>query len=276
MRDPGRGARGRLVAMSDLNRRAASCACTAWIALAVLWPALGSAQTPGLLRGHLLDTSTLGPVYGAYVSIESADRGVLSDSTGFFSLPVPIADRYVLHVRQLGYRDVTLTVDRDAASKPLLLRLDVDPLELEELQVLVERFQDRRRGPFGAVDVLEQADLLHAPDGAASDLVRRIVPFARPCSNDTEDLCVNAQGQIEPLVICVDERRVAEQTSELEHLDPRGLYMVEVFRRGGQVRIYTRGYVERLIASGAELSPLSFGCGIPGMPGPGTNPTPHS
>jgi hypothetical protein len=248
MRDPGRGARGRLVAMSDLNRRAAWAVRIAWIVLAVSWPALASAQTPGLLRGHLLDTSTLGPVYGAYVSIESADRGVLSDSTGFFSLPVPIADRYVLHVRQLGYRDLTLTVDRDAAGKPLLLRLDVDPLELEGLQVLVERFQDRRR----------------------------IVPFARPCSVDDEDLCVNAQGQIEPLVVCVDERRVAEQTSELEHLDPRGLYMVEVFRRGGQVRIYTRGYVERLIASGAELSPLSFGCGIPGMPGPGTIPTPHS
>ena len=63
-------------------------------------------------------------------------------------------------------------------------------------------------------------------------------------------------------MICVDGRRVAEGTVELEHLDPRGLYMVEVFPRGGQVRVYTRGYIERLVAARTELSPLSFGCGL--------------
>jgi len=262
--------------MNDLHRRAASAARIALVALVAVWPAVASAQTPGLLRGHLLDKSTLGPVHGAYVSLESAGRGVLSDSTGFFSLPVAIADQYVLRVRQLGYRDLVRTVDRAAAARPLVLQLDVDPLKLEGLQVLVERFQDRRRGPFGAVDVLTQADLLRVPDGATSDLVRRIVPFARRCSAETEDLCVNAQGRIEPLLICVDDRRVAEQTAELEHLDPRGLYLVEVFQRGGQVRVYTRGYVERLLAAGSEPPPLAFGCGITGMPGPGTNPAPVS
>lgn len=241
---------------------------TRWVflLLAAGCPGGISAQTPGLLRGQVVDLQTLGPVGGAFVSLRSMNRGVLSDSTGYFSLPVAISEQYVLQVRQLGYRDRVLTVDENAARAPLVLRLDPDPVEIEGLTVLAERFRDRRRGPFGAVDVLGREELLRAPDGAASDLVRRIVPFARPCNSDTESLCVNTQGRMEPLVICVDERRVAEGGVDLEHLDPRGLYMVEVYRRGGQVRLYSRGYVERLLASGAELPPLSFGCGMVGVP----------
>lgn len=253
--------------MDMLGAWAARAAC---LALVVAVPAVVSAQTPGLLRGHLLDTRTLGPVPGAYVSLQGAPRGVLSDSTGYFALPVAISDAYGLQVKQLGYRDLVHTVSREAAEKPLVLQLDADPVEIEGLEVLVEQFQDRRRGPYGFVDVLDQSDLLHAPDGTTSDLVRRMVPFARPCSRETEDLCVNTQGRLDPLVICVDDRRVAEGTVELEHLDPRGLYMVEIFPRGGQVRVYTRGYIERLVAAGSDLPPLSFGCGLAGMPGPGT------
>jgi hypothetical protein len=233
-------------------------------------PGAVSAQTPGLLRGHVVDLQTLDPVGGAFVSLRSMDRGVLTDSTGYFALPVANSEQYVLHVRQLGYRDRVLTVDEDAARKPLVLQLDPDPVAIEGLTVLAERFRDRRRGPFGAVDVLGREELLRAPDGATSDLIRRIVPFARPCGGENDNnLCVNMQGRLEPLVICVDEHRVAEGGVELEHLDPRGLYMVEVFRRGGQVRVYSRGYVERLLASGGELSPLSFGCGMVGVPSPG-------
>lgn len=227
------------------------------------------AQTPGLLRGHLVDGSTLEPLYGAFIALESANRGVLSDTTGYFALPVARAPYYVVRVRQLGYRDLSMTITAESAQEALVFQLEPDPVKIEGLRVLVERFEDRRRGPFGAVDVLTQKELIHAPDGAASDLVRRQVPFARLCDPmaDDEKLCVNTQGRSEPLTICVDNHRVSEQMVELEHLDPRGLYMVEVYRRTGQVRIYTRGYVERLVASGEDLPPLSFGCGSVGMPG---------
>lgn len=241
-----------------------------WTAALACMPGAVAGQTPGLLRGHLLDAETYAPVFGAFVALEGSPRGVLSDSTGFFALPVPRAPQYVVQIRQLGYRDLSMALTAESATGPLLFQLAPDPVEIEGLQVLVERFQDRRRGPFGAVDVISQPELLRAPDGAASDLIRRVVPFARPCdpvNGREEDLCVNAQGRVEPLSICVDNRRVLENMSELEHLDPRGLYMVEVFRRGGQVRIYTRGYIERLLATGEEMPPLSFGCGLVGLPG---------
>ena len=99
------------------------------------------------------------------------------------------------------------------------------------------------------------------------DLIKRELPFTRPCDSQTEALCLNQMGKIEPLVVCIDGHRVSEMMAELEHVDPRGLYMVEVFRRTGQVHMYTRGYVERMVQSGGELPPLSFGCGQVGLPG---------
>lgn len=238
------------------------------VGAALAWAGPASAQA-GLLRGHLLDGATRQPVFGAWIALAGVGRGVLSDSTGYFAIPVPASDLYMLEIRQLGYRDLSLTFTAETAAEPLLLQLDPDPVKIQGLEVLVDRFEDRRRGPFGAVDVLTQDDLLRTADGAASDLVRRLVPFARPCdpvNGQDEKMCVNSGGQFEPLSICVDNRQVVESMVELEHLDPRGLYMVEVFRRRGQVRLYTRGFVERVLASGEELPPLSFGCGLVGLP----------
>jgi hypothetical protein len=178
-----------------------------------------------------------------------------------------MAEAYALKVRQLGYRDLVMTVTAESAQRPFFVQLDPDPVEIEGLRVLVERFEDRRRGPFGAVDVLDQKVLASDPGGTGADFVRRVVPFARPCDSQTEALCLNQAGQFQPLTVCIDGHRVSEMMAELEHVDPRGLYMVEVFRRTGQVHMYTRGYVERLLDAGSELPPLSFGCGQVGLPG---------
>lgn len=242
----------------------------AWVLGLLLWiqgPGLIAQTTPRLLRGTLVDGQLLAPVEGAFVALEQESRGVLSGPDGYFALPVPISERYQLRVRQLGYRELVMTIGEEAFGRPLILQLDPNPIELEGLSVLAARFEDRRRGPFGAVDVFEGADLLRAPDGTAIDFVRRVMPFARPCDDQTENLCVQTQGRADPVQICIDERPVSEFIVELERVDPRSLHMVEVFRRGGQVRMYSRGYIQRMITSGNELSPLSFGCGIVGMPG---------
>jgi len=220
-----------------------------------------------LIRGQLLDADTRAPVAGAFIALEAESTGVLSDSLGAFMLPVGTADAYALKVRQLGYRDLAVTITAETAQNPFFLQLSPDPVEIEGLKVLVQRFEDRRRGPFGAVDVLDQKALVDAPGGTGVDLIKRVVPFARPCDSQTEELCLNQMGRIEPLTVCMDGHRVSEMMAELEHVDPRSLYMVEVFRRTGQVHMYSRGYVERLLDTGAELPPLSFGCGQVGLPG---------
>jgi hypothetical protein len=249
------------------SRTLRSAFAAALLSVASGAPALAQGTGAVLLRGQLLDADTHAPVAGAFIALDQQSMGVLTDSAGAFVLPVGVADAYPIRVRQLGYRELNLTVSAESAQKPFFLQLFPDPVKIEGLKVLVERFEDRRRGPFGTVDVLEQDVLLKAPGGTAVDLIRRELPFLRNCDSQTEQLCVNQMGQIQPLVVCVDGHRVNEMMAELEHVDPRGLYMVEVFRRAGQVHIYTRGYVDRLLATGAELPPLSFGCGQVGLPG---------
>ncbi|HKJ01433.1 MAG TPA: carboxypeptidase-like regulatory domain-containing protein [Longimicrobiales bacterium] len=252
--------------MNSRDLRSAAVA----LLLAVAWAAPVLAQGTGavLIRGQLLDADTRAPVAGAFIALEAESMGVLSDSMGAFMLPVGVADTYALKVRQLGYRDLAMTVTAESARKPFFLQLYPDPVEIEGLRVLVQRFEDRRRGPFGVVDVLDQKVLVDAPGGSGVDLIKREVPFARPCDSQTEQLCLNQMGRLEPLTVCIDGHRVSEMMAELEHVDPRSLYMVEVFRRTGQVHMYTRGYVQRLLDTGAELPPLSFGCGQVGLPGP--------
>jgi len=251
--------------MESPNLRSAAAALLALMVLGA--PVLAQGTGAVLLRGQLLDGDTKAPVPGAFVALDAESMGVLTDSLGAFMLPVGTAEAYALKVRQLGYRDLLVTITAESARRPFFLQLDPDPVEIEGLKVLVQRFEDRRRGPFGAVDVIDQKALVDAPGGTGVDFVKRVVPFARPCDSETEALCLNQMGRIEPLTVCVDGHRVSEMMAELEHVDPRSLYMVEVFRRTGQVHMYSRGYVERLLAAGSDLPPLSFGCGQVGLPG---------
>lgn len=244
-----------------------SAAAALLLMTAPVAPLLAQGTGSVLIRGQILDSETKASVAGAFVALDAESMGVLSDSMGAFTLPVGTADAYALKVRQLGYRDIVMTVTAESAQRPFFLQLDPDPVEIEGLRVLVQRFEDRRRGPFGAVDVLDQRVLASAPGGTGMDFVRRVVPFARPCDMQTEALCLNQMGELQPLTVCIDGHRVSEMMAELEHVDPRALYMVEVFRRTGQVHMYSRGYVERLLDSGSELPPLSFGCGQVGLPG---------
>jgi len=250
-----------------ISRTCSSAAAALLLLGSSVAPALAQGTGAVLLRGQLLDADTKAPVTGAFIALDAESRGVLTDSLGAFMLPVGTADAYALKVRQLGYRDLVVTITAESARRPFFLQLDPDPVEIEGLRVLVQRFQDRRRGPFGAVDVLDQMALIDAPDGSGVDLIKREVPFARPCDSQTEQLCLNQMGRVEPLKVCIDGHRVSEMMAELEHVDPRSLYMVEVFRRTGQVHMYSRGYVERLLATGSDLPPLSFGCGEVGLPG---------
>jgi hypothetical protein len=244
--------------ISRAMRRGAGVAATALLALA----GHVSAQGAVMLRGRALDAGTNQPLVAAFVSEQGASQGALTDSLGRFVLQVHRAETYALRVRLLGYHDAQVTVGPRAATTPFTVMVTPDPVEIEGLTVLAERLAERRRGVFGAGELLERAELATAPDGSGYDLVRRVVPFARLCDPDSEELCVTHQGAATAVRVCVDGHRVpgALMETALAGLDPRGLYLVEVFARAGEVRMYTPGYVKRLMAAGASLSPLSFGC----------------
>jgi len=224
-----------------------------------------AAQGTALIRGRVLEAGSMAPISAVFVFQEGAKSASLSDSLGYFSLAVEPKAQITLRASQLGYDELAIKLAREAFDIPQILVLTPNPIELEGLTVLVDRLAARRSGAYGVAEVLGRAELLRAPGGTGYDLVLRTLPFAAPCSIEDETLCLGGatnMGEPRQVKICVDDREVPvfATQSALTGIDPRGLFMVEVFSRAGEVRMYTPGYMKRLAENGQTLPPLSFGC----------------
>ncbi|MFQ5537463.1 MAG: hypothetical protein ACE5GJ_08430 [Gemmatimonadota bacterium] len=131
------------------------------------------------------------------------------------------------------------------------VKLRPNPLALQGLEVLVDRFERRRRFYAGPVRVLDQRRLLRSSYATSLDLLRAQIPFARPCIFDPTALCYRRRGQEQVMSVCIDDVPVWGGTLDLE-----------IYDRGREVRLYTRGFVEDHLRSGRRLQLLSWGCGL--------------
>lgn len=221
--------------------------------------------TRPVLRGRVVDAETRAPLSGAFVMPFGGARAVVTDSLGLFRLTMELAPSYPLTVEQLGYATVSVTLPGTASAEFTTILLPPNPLALEGLTVLVDRFERRRRFHFGSVQVLDQDRLRRSARPNAYEIVRAAVPFARPCFGvDYDRLCTPRRGSVRPVDVCLDDVPLWSGIDVLEAYDPAELYLVEVYDRGQEIRIYTRYFVEERLRTGRRLAPLSWGCGRAG------------
>jgi len=212
------------------------------------------------IRGRVLDGVTRTPVAGAFVSRSYSDTGVLTDSLGLFTLELLTDFSYPITVENLGYRTLDVVLNPTAPEEFTTVLLPPDPLAIQGLSVLVDRFARRRRTYVGPVRVVDHDRLLNGPSQSALELVTRSVPFGRPCRTSFDELCTVRRGREQVVQICIDERPAFAGARELESYDAKELYMVEVYGWGSEIRVYSRWYVDRMLSGGRTLKPLSFGC----------------
>jgi len=228
-------------------------------------PRLG-AQESTLINGRVADSETLRPVVGAFVAQLGSDQGVLTDAEGMFSLQLSSGYERGLRVSQLGYRELRTRIPEGGQGRLLNVRLVPDPIVLAGLTVLAERLAERRRGPYGVAEIRFQDELAVGSDASGYELVQRMLPFVTLCDPQTsESLCLGGRMGTEGrrrVKVCIDDRLVTPDLEEtiLSGVDPRGLYLVEAYGRAGEVRMYTRPFVERLAAQGMDLPPLTMSC----------------
>lgn len=212
------------------------------------------------LRGRVIDEQTRTPLEGAFVAQAGSMRGYMTDSLGFFVLEVaPGGGGYPLTVEQLGYSTLEVTLGPTAHGEFTTVKMRPSPIAVEGLQVLVDRFDRRRRFYSGSVRVMDQGRLLRFA-GTAYDVVRREVGFMTACVGSSDELCTIRRGRRTQVELCTDEMPTYGATSALESYDSSELYLVEVYNRGQQVRVYTRWFVERALRGGRRLQPLEWGC----------------
>ena len=240
------------------------------LAAALVLPPSLSAQTSRVVQGRVMDAMTLTPVKGAFVAQMDSQRGTLTDSLGIFTLQMDPTLGTRLRIWQLGYRSIEADAAGASPGRILTVALAPDPVQIDGLTVLTERLQERRRGPYGIGEILDRDALVTVPDGSAYDLVVRRFPFARPCdAQATEALCMGmsrGMGDMRRLKVCIDGSLVPPDYTEtvLGTLDPRTLYLAEMYTRAGEIRLYTPAYMQRLLELGEDIPPLTFDCqGIP-------------
>lgn len=212
------------------------------------------------LRGRVFDVATGAPIHGAFVAPEGRVTGFLTDSLGNFMLDLPSGAAYHLHAEQLGYEKVTIDVNRLDARRPILIGLRPDPVVLEGVTALVDRFERRRSFYTGSVRAYDRKRLLTGAGRDALQFVSSRTGMVRRCVGDPLDYCVWRRGRLLRMQVCIDEVYAFQGGRDLELYAPQDFYLIEVFDRGAQVRAYTNRYVERMVERHIPLRPLVMGC----------------
>ena len=110
-------------------------------------PASGQEQQPVCSDGQagivgvVLDGSTNVPVAGAYVSVEESDWAWLTTDSGRFLLCEIGAGIHLVTVERLGYATHTVRVEADTSGNPVSLRVMPEPILLEGLAIVMDRFE---------------------------------------------------------------------------------------------------------------------------------------
>lgn len=206
------------------------------------------------LAGHVVDTNTGTPVRNAVVEMPAHRRSVVTDSAGRFVIRriPPGAQR--VKVSRLGYVGVMQEVRvPEQGLSGAEFRVISQPMTLERITVLGDRFESRRRAVSTWVRVIKQEEILGSGARSAADVVGRRI--YRTTCKDFSWNCTWSRGERQRVSVFIDD---VPSFGGLEHLElyyPQDLYMVETYG-DASVRVYTNQYVDWLARTNRTPDPI--------------------
>jgi len=194
------------------------------------------------------------PLVGAFVSPADSDWGSLTGEDGRFVLRRVTPGTVTLRAELIGYETLVWS-GNVSEGRPVALRMVAQPILLEGLNVVTDRFESRRRGIATSVRWYDHDDLATSTMPTALDFVAMRAGLARVrCNGRMTDQCILVRGRVAEPVVYVDEFPVVGGMEYLETLQPHELYMVEVYGGGRHIRAYTPQFMER--AAERRLRPI--------------------
>lgn len=212
------------------------------------------------LRGGVFDQNTSAPVPGVLVEVPGLEAAATTDSFGNFLLDLPLGPGYRLSVEHLGYASTGVVVLAADFHLPVLISLAPDPVMLEGLKIVVDRFRSRRLSSPYAVRTINSDWLSRWGGRDMLTVLRARIPFLRPCPNDPFDYCGRFRGRTARVSVCLDEFPAYGGVAQLAAYPPSEFHLIELYKGGTQVRAYTRRFVARLTKNRRRLLPLSLRC----------------
>ena len=215
------------------------------------------------LVGEVREVTTERPIADIAVKLLELELVTVTDRNGFFMFDGIPPGEWTFEASGFGYR-TNVEASHIGTRSLLVIRLEAAPLQLEGLYVsVVQRMVNRRMASPSRVIVWDREELGAAIAADIGQFVGRqgIVVFT-PCGDEfTEnDLpgCYIHRGRPRRLQLYVDDepRMLAEGTSQLWAYDPRDLWTVEFLPGCGQLRVYTRRFMEWVEAGRVRLNPV--------------------
>ncbi len=202
--------------------------------------------------GLVIDASTDAPLKGAYVSVATSEWMSLTTDNGRFLLCWIGSGTHVVMVERLGYHTLIVQLDATASGDPVHLRMSPDPILLEGLEIVADRFEGRRRAAPTSIQVYDQEELASSQYWTVAEFVDSLPGvFIARCGFNP---CIYYRGRVVRPRVYLDESPLIGGWSMLHTVPTSQLYMIEVYGRGTHIRAYTHGFMER--AAGVRLAPL--------------------
>jgi len=214
-------------------------------------------MAPFEVTGTVVDAETGDVLVGAWVGLEGTDLGSLTDEDGRFRLPELTPGRLELTVEQLGYETRRWKGTVAHGDFELTIELTAEPILLEGLQVVSDRFRSRRNAAATSVFAYDRGDLTSTAAADALEFIEfQAAAEMTPCNGRRGDRCLFVRGRIVEPVVYVDEAPLLGGLAYLETFRPWELHMIEVYGGGRHIRAYTPHFMER--AAKAGLAPLAL------------------
>jgi hypothetical protein len=198
------------------------------------------------LRGHIVDAATGQPVPVTVVRSHTAERAVVTDSSGAFVLSQLAPRIHELEAARIGYSPITIMVDVTSADT-VLIQLTALPIKLEAITA-VSNTLARRRERVPALVRAFDAKTLGVASGDLRQFLRSQGVFLVNCPStavrSSADDCVWARGRYRALNFYFNEMPFTGPPLSLYY--PFEFELVEYYPNSASVRVYTTDFLERV------------------------------
>ena len=226
----------------------------------------GDVDGEGGLAGTVLDALSEEPIADALVVLEGGGRAVLTDADGHFDFGLLESGEISMTIRRYGYEaqgaDFFLPGGKathlEVPLPPKAVLLDGLSVVTERLETMDQRITSRRRATPMSAEAFEQQRLVRTPARDVLEMLDQesLLPI-QPCGRSRfGGACVLRRGRLVEPRVYVDEMPVIGGLNQLATYRPYDLYLVEVFGRGLEVRLYTHQFMERMARRPVALMPV--------------------
>jgi hypothetical protein len=226
------------------------------LAFSTLCASAAAAQRPAVVRGMVVDAGSGRPVAGAVVHV-GEDHLAVADREGRFEISRLNAGPYAVWATAMGYGAGAAEIEVPFDSMTVTLSLEADPVRLEAIVATVNRFESRTRTYAHPMRVFREEQLRTAAAVDMREFVRWRAGLSRVACG-MGDVCVRVRGRPARPAVYIDEVPMIAGLDLLSVLKPWEVARVEVYSGGGQIRVYTRSFMEWAARTHYRPLPLSL------------------